>query len=711
MPDWHPILDSLDQVAGPEQTDYGLRWTALCPVHDDHSPSLSITLTSSGNLLPKCWVGCPESEVREALGMGEWMPDGIEHQATYPYTTVDGDLVFEVLRGVKDGRKQIRQRVPDPEKPSGYSWSIKSLTRNQKDLLYRAPDVALAVAMGEPVYVVEGEKDVHTAIQNGLIATCNARGAGKFTSRHAQQLKGARVKVVMDNDDAGHMHGAMVYDSLQGVATIVELFDVHPDLGEKADLTDHFEAGHTLDDLVPVERDGLNGLPPPPPTTPAPPGHDSFNPQSGHADSELSERFVDEVLQGRYLWAAAAEWNWLQWTGRIWARCSETQVIEEARRWLTGMARDLLHTDHDSLRDRNDAIKVGNQLMNKAKTLNVTYLARGQVMVDFEEFDVDPDILVVSNGVVDLTTGDLMPHDPSRLVTKSTNVNYNPNATSDDWSKALTAVTPEVGQWLQQRFGQACTGYPPGDDVMMMLFGEGKNGKSSIIGGVMESLGDYAGLVPDRVLIDERSNSHPTELMPLRGLRLAVVEETPESRFLHVNRLKKICGTDRIIARFTHKDNVEFRPTWSLAVTSNYELAVSEGDTGTWRRLARVPFPYRFRVAESGEAIDRTTGKATRDCGNGSRHRRRRRRSWHGWSKVLCSGTPMVASCHPTRMRSSRAHGCGVMRLINGSVSVMTCWSLNPMRSSGWMTCIRRCGPGRQPRVTARGRCRHSRLG
>lgn len=64
---------SLDDVAG--QLDK-VRWsgrnslTASCPVHDDRSPSLSVTLGDDGTVLACCHAGCPQSEVARALGLG-----------------------------------------------------------------------------------------------------------------------------------------------------------------------------------------------------------------------------------------------------------------------------------------------------------------------------------------------------------------------------------------------------------------------------------------------------------------------------------------------------------------------------------------------------------------------------------------------------------------------------------------------------------------
>ncbi len=48
------------------------KFTACCPAHDDHNPSLSVT-DKSGKILLKCWAGCSQEEVIGALrGIGLW---------------------------------------------------------------------------------------------------------------------------------------------------------------------------------------------------------------------------------------------------------------------------------------------------------------------------------------------------------------------------------------------------------------------------------------------------------------------------------------------------------------------------------------------------------------------------------------------------------------------------------------------------------------
>lgn len=45
------------------------KWKALCPAHDDHSPSLSIREAEDGKVLLHCWAGCSAEDVCRAMGL------------------------------------------------------------------------------------------------------------------------------------------------------------------------------------------------------------------------------------------------------------------------------------------------------------------------------------------------------------------------------------------------------------------------------------------------------------------------------------------------------------------------------------------------------------------------------------------------------------------------------------------------------------------
>ena len=317
-------------------------------------------------------------------------------------------------------------------------------------------------------------------------------------------------------------------------------------------------------------------------------------------DAALAETLAAEALVGSYRWASGLKW--LRWDGVQWKRVPDAEVLEATRLWALG------HIEAATQVARMQATETGQPYddaevkawMGIAKSAGrlkaITGLSQGVpgVLTEAARFDADPDVLNVANGIVDLRTGQLMPHDPNRLCTKLAPAAYTPGQQHRDWYAALEALPRDEREWLQLRLGQAVTGHRTPDDVMPICQGTGENGKGTLFGAVVSALGDYHVRLADRVLTAS-PDAHPTELMDLRGARLATIDETPEGRQLNVVRLKKTVGSDYITARFIAQDSVTYSATHSLFVLTNYEPIVTETDHGTWRRLAMLRFPYTFR--------------------------------------------------------------------------------------------------------------------
>jgi putative DNA primase/helicase len=198
---------------------------------------------------------------------------------------------------------------------------------------------------------------------------------------------------------------------------------------------------------------------------------------------------------------------------------------------------------------------------------------------------------------VDLRTGELVPHDPAFMMTKVTEVPYVPGARSRDWDQCMDALDPDVMQWMQMRWGQGATGWPTSDDVLPVLQGSGSNGKSTQMMAVQRALGEHMTQVPAKLVMANPSD-HPTELMTLRGARVAYIDETPEAATLNVARLKAVLGQEYVTARAIRQDNVTWRATHSLFLSTNYVPNIHETDHGTWRRLALVRFEKKYERDE-----------------------------------------------------------------------------------------------------------------
>lgn len=332
---------------------------------------------------------------------------------------------------------------------------------------------------------------------------------------------------------------------------------------------------------------------------------------SDFSDAALAERVARELLIDRFNWSAALGWH--RYDGRRWRPVSEAEPIELVRAWVMGEHIALAEAVRTGEEDVAD-LKRHTVVLSRAKISNVVALARGiaGVLVDAAEFDRHPLLLNVENGVVDLATGDLRPHDPRFMLTRLAAVAYRPGTRHPAWDAALGALPPDVREWVQLRYGQAATGLMPSDDLLIVQQGGGENGKTTFAGAVSGVLGDYFALIPDKVLLGTPSD-HPTELMTLRGARFALVEETPEARRLAVGRLKKTVGTPQITARLIRQDSVTFDSTHSLFLSTNYRPIIEETDHGTWRRLALLRFPYRFTTSPTRDSADRPADPRLRD--------------------------------------------------------------------------------------------------
>lgn len=237
----------------------GSQWIARCPAHDDHEPSLTIT-AQDGKILVHCHAGCPQADVIAALqSLNVWPSDNTGHEpdieAIYPYTDDRGNLIYEVIR--KQGKRFLQRR---PDGSGGWIWNLSGVRR----VLYRLPDIVRRSE--EIVYIVEGEKDVHSLERLGLLATTNPGGAGKWRDEYSAVLAGRDCVVIADNDRPGLAHAASVARSLLRHGASVRIFRPDtPKLG--GDITDWINAGGTLDELrricaelPPVDDDAIARL-------------------------------------------------------------------------------------------------------------------------------------------------------------------------------------------------------------------------------------------------------------------------------------------------------------------------------------------------------------------------------------------------------------------------------------------------------------------
>lgn len=168
--------------------------------------------------------------------------------ATYDYVDESGKLLFQTVR-YASGKPRFHQRQPDGK--GDWIWSI--INPYVRRVLYRLPEL-LGEDEEEIVWLAEGEKDVDRMRATGFASTCNPMGAEKWLPEYSEVLRGRRVAVLADNDEAGRKHTAQISASLDGVAASIKIIELPGLEKEKDDISDWFNLGHTADELIELYR-------------------------------------------------------------------------------------------------------------------------------------------------------------------------------------------------------------------------------------------------------------------------------------------------------------------------------------------------------------------------------------------------------------------------------------------------------------------------
>jgi putative DNA primase/helicase len=131
------------------------------------------------------------------------------------------------------------------------------------------------------------------------------------------------------------------------------------------------------------------------------------------------------------------------------------------------------------------------------------------------------------------------------------------------------------------------------EQVLVVMFGGGRNGKNTIVDTISEAMGDHAGEAPPS-LLEHGKSEHPTEEADLCGLRCVVASETESGSRLRVALVKRHTGNARIKARFMRQDYFHFDRTHKITLHTNNKPHVTENTAAVWERILPVPHRVRF---------------------------------------------------------------------------------------------------------------------
>lgn len=306
-------------------------------------------------------------------------------------------------------------------------------------------------------------------------------------------------------------------------------------------------------------------------------------------DVDAQARRAAAALRDRLAYAEGLGWLTYAADRGVWERASESAGLACIAAVVRGWYRSAMLTGNDGL------IKSVSKLRMARSLRAILTHIEAYVSVPASGFDADPALVCTPTGVVDLRTGELRPHDARCRMMQCTEAPYVPSATHEAWTKALQALDSSERAWLQRWIGCGLTGYQPDDNgaATPILTGGGSNGKSVIMTGIARAFGGYAHMGAHALLTPDGGKDLLRAAASLRGVRLCYVEELPDG-VLNGNAVKQLSATPTVKGEFKFRDEFEFTATHSLMVSANVMPRLDEGTDAVVRRLAVLPFRYRY---------------------------------------------------------------------------------------------------------------------
>lgn len=284
--------------------------------------------------------------------------------------------------------------------------------------------------------------------------------------------------------------------------------------------------------------------------------------------------------------------QWYRYDGTYWqpqtlARmkycCDElTSTMEELSEWTC----DPLH--HKIIANIGNEATMNNMLRNAAR----------KVAIEMSDLNKESNLIVANNGIVDLTTGELLPHDSSYLITRKVNINYNLEAPEPtrflQFLDEICCCDNKLMDYLMLSLGYAITGETK-EQIMFIWNGDGSNGKGVLMNLLRKMFKDFCGSLSQDSLLKkkEATSINPTVAEALTK-RIAFLSEFNRNAQLDTALVKSLTGQDDVQVRELYKNHVTMNPNCKIIAATNFLPQIDWTDYAMRRRVVIIPFNAIF---------------------------------------------------------------------------------------------------------------------
>lgn len=294
--------------------------------------------------------------------------------------------------------------------------------------------------------------------------------------------------------------------------------------------------------------------------------------------------------------------DWLLWNGSRWQRGGDTMVFPLAIETISSITEEAKSAGNDNEADALRGWSKTSQSQAKVQSMLSLVSKSEKVVVKPSDFDQSPMQLNCLNGIVDLTSGSLVPRSSTNLVSKMTNVSFDLNAKCPVFESFISEIfcgDKKLISWVQRALGYTLTGSVQ-EQVLFIAYGTGANGKSTLFDVLRKVLGDYCSTSDFGLFLNSKQSDVRTmeAVGELKGVRFVNAAEAESNVRFSEAIIKKLTGGDALRGTKLHGQAFIFEPTHKIWLSNNHLPFAKDGSNGFWRRIKIVPFNRRFSEQE-----------------------------------------------------------------------------------------------------------------
>lgn len=299
---------------------------------------------------------------------------------------------------------------------------------------------------------------------------------------------------------------------------------------------------------------------------------------------------------------------WYCYNGKVW----QADAGSLAARKLAKLFVDELtaQSDNFSLCDK-EAEKLM-QLTSLSKRNTIIHDAECELPIGKEDFDKPTLAFNCQNGTLHLTELKLYPHDPNMMISKISNVTYDPNARCERWERFVDEIMDgdkEKVDYLQRILGYCLTGDLREEKFYIFYGATSRNGKSTLLEAVSNVLGGNAGYSAHVATSSfsgassRKAANASSDIARLAGVRMAITSELPYNMLLDAGLLKAMTGRDKITVRHLYASEFEFTAQFKLFMNTNHLPQITDSSVFESKRVNVIEFNHHFTEQEQDKNL------------------------------------------------------------------------------------------------------------